>query len=172
MSRKVPLAAETRGDADAFHRAGAGLPEDYASRARVSAETERLRRRGLAIDAHWMRRSTRCRFRERSIETGVVRVTLQFPPSLGRFLHTPRIRTEHGEGAVYSPSHIVWADTHGPDRRWTALLERSPNQPWDPSLAWSEFNLSVSDPGEWLAALVRTIDARTAEREPQGDLFD
>lgn len=171
MSRKVPLAAETLGDAEAFHRAGVGLPEHYASRARVAVETERLRRRGVVIDVRWMRHATRCRFRKRTIAVGVVRVTLQLPRSFSGHDHYPAIRTEHGESAVYSPPHHRWTRTHGEDPRWTRLLARAPEQPWNPALRWREFNLNVSDPGAWLAELVRMIDAATTEREVQSDLF-
>ena len=171
MTRRVPLAPETRGEPEAFHRAGAGLPEHYASAARVTAESERLRRCGLVIDVHWLRAATRCRFRQRTIRTGTVRVTLQFPPTLGEHMDTPRIRTEHGEGAVYSPSNVVWERARGPDRRWSALLERLPDQPWDRTRRWIQVDLRVSDPGQWLAELVRMIDAKTARREVQTDLF-
>ena len=171
MFRKVALAAETRGDAEAFHRAGVGLPEDYASKARVKAETERLRRRGLVIDVRWMRHTTRCRFRNRTIEFGVVRVTLQLPRSLAGLDHYPAIRTEHGESAVYSPSHNQWTRTHAENPCWPRLLARVPDQPWNPTLRCREFNLSVSDPGAWLTELVRIIDDCAADHDVQNDLF-
>ena len=175
MTLRVPKPAFAREavlNPEAFHRAGEGLPPHYATDAAVRQQLRLLERRGVTIHVEWLLAPTHCRYRNIDTTIGTIRISLQLPADVDQMLRLPDIRTEFGDGALYSPSAQHWLEYRGrASPLWQKLLAAAPDVPWDDARRWTRVDLTITDPLQWLAALTTLLDKTRGAEKAQPDLF-
>ena len=158
----APLAPEVGTGPETHHRLGRGLGSAWVEHPAVSQAVDRLRRRGAVVAVTHVDHRQHDRWRNRARTIPAVLVSLQLPPSCRDFMLMPKIRTEAGEGAAYSPSADVWLEDHGNELPWESFVAAAPEQPWSRARRTIEVYLQVTDPASWLHQLVELIDEEAA----------